>query len=1465
MSSQPVNPFAQPRVNPFAQNQPNGQVAAPNPFGAKPPATNPFLAKPSTSQERSSSPAFGQPQNAPSNPFNPFSKPENAGEPKSATADNKPPPPNPFSKPPSTFANGSTAPAAPPTTNGIRKVAEFVQPAWPKRQNVEGPVVADSAVSRGQTNGKRKSEFDMQGKAKFSRNSPDPNVASIRSSSPLPGSGRGNKQNASRGGRRLSPHTSKARGDDFAEKIQRQLSKDNIKPPKWPANPGSRAQRPAIEALREAHRVYREKARKSLIRAGLIDDPDKKRTLDKALVFRGICEDMCPEWERITRIVEHDVRAPEKETDENGEQVAMPPSMIKRLARSAAGQDAPLPMDVRSFTALRQTLDYLIDELIPSDDLLPSRHSFLWDRTRAIRIDFTFQLYDMTPEDRVDQIYCLETIARFHVTSLHLLSQEGFAPEDFSEQQEIEQLGKTLISLIEAYDDGAQQGVECENEIEFRGYYILFNAHNPSLMEIVQGWGPRFWDADGIRTAMCLVQSMENTWRLQGPLNPSAPTEIAIDAASMFFSIVAAPQISYTMGCFAEIHFNSIRKSILQVIKGAYSRPRDGPKDLTPAFLKQRLHLDTEQEAIDFVRKHGFQFAEEGDHQYLILNSNQKYTEARIRHPFSRDIVERKRSGKSLPQVIHETVYEQVQGEKPILTPEDSLFVNDSRNGSITSSSDTAAGSDVESRHPLPTSSPPVTSSPVTSTPGSSVADSQTTSFPMKQSSTSFSTEPDKSMRVQPTSSGPSTTTTTLETKPFGSFPAVSTSWPPTPQPQESKQAENQKAAEISDTQGAIPHTKKKVSFADMPIASTSPPKPSVAGSSVFGSLGDKKESKDSIPPPKAPSPSPFSGLLSRTSGPPDNDGSQTSVLAGTSTPPISGFTFPSLPTPTSQPTASPIPHPRAPSSPGSAQPADVSSTKQSTPFNGKPILIIFIHISRVYYRAHDIHIYRLSTIKYSTYQPQLTKPALSFASSTPGVQVTTPATSENSFAKQPFAATGTSLSSPQASSTSPKLSQQIVRKDPMEGFTRWFVCGDRGLMESRLEEFAVDNVVKEIWENFQAIEQERRRKEEDEKSWAEARKFRTYSLSVTYFYRWLNGFRKRRVVKRIQMEKEKARQWRLPENVAKRELAVKAAKEKAIQEAQELVRRRARRNVEQAAQLRESTRSRQESREQSIEDALLASGVLRGVRDERAAARLAARDNDIEVESEMLPSEKILLRSENQRRRKHGLNQLNRLPEPKTYPEGSKTAKLKALCSGAGRDSTSMSTSSLRNSTFSSSYRSSLGLNSSRVSKPKSRVSDPYWRLKASGLVQMPNGEYLHESLALPMLREGKRFPGLGNYGLSPVNSATPSQSPPPPTDYSPPIPIDGIGRTRYRRRTSRVSSSPSVAEGSAQKRKRTPAEDEDLAAYRNEAPSGRKRARSGGDSDNRSSVSGPDLLASIANLMKDVEDLRKSTKKIS
>lgn len=1266
--------------------------------------------------------------------------------------------------------------------NQHSKAAGFNPPAGPKSTGSSTPRPLGAQSGSQQTNG----HGDHGRKAKHSTKS-------------WPGTQSGGHT----GQKKTSPKTPpQGPPSEFASKIYKQLAKDGIKPPQWPSDPEALKQKSTMDELRHGHRAYREKVRKSLMKADLVDDPDKRRRLDEALPFKGICEEMCPEWEQIQRIVENGLWGPEG-YEENGVRVPVRKQIIKRLARSAAGQEAALPMDVRSPAACRRTLDYLVDELISFDDRLPTYHHFAWDRTRAIRIDLSMQTPSMTPDEMKDEIYVLETIVRFHATSAHLLARSWFKYKDYSEQQEVEQLSKTLMTLKQRYKDCGDMGIMCENEAEFLAYYVVFFGWDSSLKETVESWGEEISDSEAIQTAMCVVEAMQNTTMLHGPLKPESSTELALNAASIFFSIVASPQISYTMACIAEVHFSTIRQTILRTIVRSYARPKGAPKDITAEFVRRQLRFDTEDDAVAFVELHDLEFKEENGTRYLFIGPRQQLKRPRVPQVFSHDIVERKRSNRPFPDVIHETVYEDVTTGGSETFEEDGLFVGDSKDVRVSAHDTVATESDLEDTE---TAAGPASELRAASIPFGTATNQQSMGSGIAPSHflpvAGLGQESTRNPTTAGNHLGAATgfqAATKPQTNPFGgSLIAAGAT-------KTSDAADAGKRVTFGETSVKYIESRKDVDS----ITSTG-----TTPSGVFDFLNNGA----SKTPPDAPKTgsAPWFPTSSADYTTPTANYEGQSIFSGASATSDSGFRFPSSGNVTPAPGSAALnlsSHPTI----HTTQPAD---PKAPSPVTTGPKPSFF---------PNPTASNTTSSAYFPSSLPPFSTPPTTQASPSP-VALPTPLVH----------ATGTSAPATATSATN----EQRPKKGNFENFAKWFVCGDRGMLDD-LEEWVVETLLRDTWTNFMKMEEERERKEEDEKSWAEARKFRTHSLSVTYFYRWLDTFRKRRAISRIRLERDKFRNWNAPENVAKRQANESNAKRMKHDEVVDLLQQKARGRARQEDKLRQSIGSRD-----SVEDALLASGIFNGVRNPRPVARLVAMGDETETNSSPMPSE-MLYRQESKRRERHGLPPLPRIQQPpRVYKEGSKAARLQAQF--AGKDTLSVSTGSFRNSTLNSSFRSSLGFNSSRVSKiKKSRVSDPYWRMKANGLVQMPNGDYLHESLAIPMLRDGKRFPGVGDYGIVPSESGSPSMSAAGDElfDESPSLILDDAHR-------SRVSPSPSIISNISSKRKRasyhpSDFEDEDLAAYRSEASASiRKRARSSGSTKNE-----PDLLAQMQNLLQDVQ----------
>lgn len=307
-----------------------------------------------------------------------------------------------------------------------------------------------------------------------------------------------------------------------------------------------------------------------------------------------------------------------------------------------------------------------------------------------------------------------------------------------------------------------------------------------------------------------------------------------------------------------------------------------------------------------------------------------------------------------------------------------------------------------------------------------------------------------------------------------------------------------------------------------------------------------------------------------------------------------------------------------------------------------------------------------------------------------------------------------------------PPVVEQRPKQDLMGDFAKWFVTGDTGLIHE-FEKFMVEQIVSEAFEQHHREEEERKRKEEEERDLAEARNFQVYNLSVKYFYRWKEIARKLRLSKLRRQEREeyrKAQQKQREEDAKKRRQAAKVAeaRRKALE----------RNGVDPVEELREILQLRKDA-EPEIDvhaeaEALFATGVLSGVTDERAAIA-----NVIRVPSVA--------------------DSLTARPQSSSTSSFSKSvsaakpcgAKTRALREEFGRGRTNFRRSLPPMSAPSSSSRFTP---SESPQKRVSKVSDR-WRLKAMGLVTMPDGSALPESIANEMRYNGKRYAGLGTFGL--------------------------------------------------------------------------------------------------------------------
>ncbi|KAF5243225.1 hypothetical protein FAUST_2966 [Fusarium austroamericanum] len=1059
--------------------------------------------------------------------------------------------------------------------------------------------------------------------------------------------------------------------DPHAKRVYEQLRKDGIHPPQWPSQPGNPKNKGEVTKFREKYETYRSKARASLTKAGLIDDPEKRKTLQDAIDFKGICEDMCPEYEKITRINEMDVHQPEKNPKTT---FANTSRMIKKLARSAAGQEAPLPMDVRSIPALKRTLDYLIDDLLREDGRLPGLHGFLWDRTRAIRRDFTF-FSSLTPDEMKLQVYVLENIARFHVTALHLLTQEGKAPEDFVEQQELEQLGKALLSLRDAYDDCNDQGIRCENEPEFRAYYLIFHAYDSNIIETLQRqWKPNLWrDSDEVRTAVSLVEALQNTQDFHGPLK-DAPSLAASSAYQSYFRIVEDPKVSYTMACFAECHFPRLRRCILSAIKRGLARPRETSKDVTAAELNKFLRFDTVEQAIEFAELHNIEFGECEENpfdvslQYAKLDNRTALPHLRLQHQFSYSLVEKKRGFKTLPQLIHETTYEDTTCTKP------------KTNGSVRASA-FAPSIQATNKPAIPTGPKSTTPSPFSSPSVSGGSWGNNKAINGISGTTFNGITPANGFAVQQPTPQPNTFSSGLTPaakQPAGNpfAPATSASTPSLPG---NAPAKTDTVSQMTQASGTTQPLNPFASSFKPPTTTDTSATRSPFGqpfASVNKENGPAAKPTFSFPSIKPAIPAAETASSKEESA--DKSKNQ-AITAESAKPPVINF----IP-PTPQLSSFPSNTTTQPQNPFTSSTSN--SAPQSTPTTG------------------------FGLDGPTPKNEETPKPATSILGSQPPA-ASTPQFSFPSIGTPAFPTPAKSNDVSQPSTTlaaahppkepSPPLALPTPPRDLLGDFTKWFVVGDNGLMDE-FQAFMLDNILQGVYRKYVRDEEAKRKKEEEAQALAKAEQFRIYNLSVKYFYRWKEIARDLRLSRLRRSGREQMRiyyeEQRAAHAKAQKDAARRAAREKA--EIAELNR---------PEELKDFLKHKKPSKRRQAEEesALLASGVLSGIDNEQEAITRIVR---------RAPSVASSVSSK----------------QSSASRGGSKTRALRQQYGGDQQ----------------ATFRRSLPPMASRnTSSPEpgnrvSRVSER-WRLKAMGIVQLPDGTAVPESIANEMHHDKKRLGG--------------------------------------------------------------------------------------------------------------------------
>jgi hypothetical protein len=291
-----------------------------------------------------------------------------------------------------------------------------------------------------------------------------------------------------------------------------------------------------------------------------------------------------------------------------------------------------------------------------------------------------------------------------------------------------------------------------------------------------------------------------------------------------------------------------------------------------------------------------------------------------------------------------------------------------------------------------------------------------------------------------------------------------------------------------------------------------------------------------------------------------------------------------------------------------------------------------------------------------------------------------------------------------------------------MGDFTQWFVNGDGGLMED-FRVYMVDEILKGVYDKFVEEQEEARRQQEEDMINAEVEAFRVYNLQVKFFYRWKNNARTKRLRFLRKSGREQVRAYHAARREEKKAAARKAAEETARAS-----------QPDRLTEMKELLWKKRARRSQA-EDELLASGVLSGLENEREhAARIVGRQP-------ISPDTRPISRGSS--RPSSSGSTFRRT--------GGKTQQIREQLLGKKNEGFRRS--------LPSTARSTTG--SEPASRPVSNVS-ARWKLKAMGIVPMPDSTALPEDMANDILYGGRNYPGLSSRPRA-SSYSTPDRSLPP------------------------------------------------------------------------------------------------------
>ncbi|KAL2326242.1 hypothetical protein Fmac_025300 [Flemingia macrophylla] len=290
--------------------------------------------------------------------------------------------------------------------------------------------------------------------------------------------------------------------------------------------------------------------------------------------FVGTCPYMCPERERIQREKLRDLAVFERLNGNPGK--SSPALVVKKFCRTISTKYVQAS-DMRPITVLEDTLNYLLSLLESKEHSFEVVHDFVFDRTRSIRQDLTMQNIVNNKA-----VYMYEGMVKFHVVSHYKLWCSISDPNTASVHHlNLEQLTKTLASLLNLYEVNRNSNHVHEKEAEFHSLYVLLHLGSSSqpMGEPLSLWFRRLSTPVLKSKEICFARRILRSFRLGNYKD---------------FFCTAAAQASYLQFCVLMPYINEVRAMALSCINfGGYKLHPYPLLDLSEHLMIKESDLDS--------------------------------------------------------------------------------------------------------------------------------------------------------------------------------------------------------------------------------------------------------------------------------------------------------------------------------------------------------------------------------------------------------------------------------------------------------------------------------------------------------------------------------------------------------------------------------------------------------------------------------------------------------------------------------------------------------------------------------------------------------------------------------------------------------------------------------------------------------------------------------------------------------